>query len=240
MKIGIFSDLHVDEFKDLEDNRLDYLYEKIDEMLMDFLAKDVQYVLFVGDWYNKRNHNAICKDFTTKVLRKFSNNNIHIYAIAGNHETDLKSESINHLTQYNNLQLNFKALPNGEYGLGAMKIFAINNTTLQNAQKLLKQAENIKKETNGINILMLHQDIIGAKNTKHFEAKNGLSMQQIKDAAINFDLVVCGHYHMSEIIRPKILFTGSFIQNNFGEEENVTGYWIYNTDAHDIKKITLF
>ena len=86
---------------------------------------------------------------------------------------------------------------------------------------------NSAKEQN-VNIVFGHLTVIGAKNS-NFIFKEGVPLELLKK--YNFRCMALGDIHKTQILseNPFIFYTGSLIPTDFGEENDIKGFYVYDT-----------
>lgn len=88
----------------------------------------------------------------------------------------------------------------------------------------LKKADKVRrKHPHHKHILLIHTDLPGAKSGHGhtIEKVENLNMKMLK----RFDLVLCGHIHVPQIIAKNIIMVGAPYQQNMGEMGEERGYW---------------
>lgn len=78
-------------------------------------------------------------------------------------------------------------------------------------------------------ILVCHQEIKGAVTGTHrYVAAGGVELFT-SDLPSPFDYCIFGHYHKLQTFGPRVFYCGALLQQEFGEEGNHQGFWIYDS-----------
>jgi len=139
--------------------------------------------------------------------------------------------------------------------VGKVEYQGINFVCMPHTNELRKKsAENIAKviqktpnliEPDKVNILISHFPIDAAIHVfdESQLVTNDVSYEEIKDVFKKFDLVMLGDIHKFQKIGDNAFYSGSIIQNTFGEENEEKGVIVYNIDTtdktyeHEFKKV---
>ena len=86
-------------------------------------------------------------------------------------------------------------------------------------------------------ILLLHENLIGAKFATGYEATEGLGVDELEDLLVahHFDACFCGDIHVPQRMSDRILLVGSPYQMDFSDEDQERGVWIYDLKERDLE-----
>lgn len=221
-KIALFTDIHVGIHKDSS------LWHQIalnwvDWFISEIKKRNIKNVLFCGDFF----HDRSSLDLTTlqvgaQIIEKFQDFNLVM--LAGNHDSYYKNNaSINSLAPFK----------------GKKNIFVVDEKPI-----LLKNKISVCLCPWGTN----NEDILECDLLAgHFEIQN-FKMNSFKVCDHGFDsgsilnkakLILSGHFHLREHRHyennKSILYLGSPFQMDFGEREQVKGFYILDTDTLEVE-----
>lgn len=228
----VFSDLHINlwsKFNEFNNRTLDSF--RVLSIINNICKKYHCPALCCGDLFHKSENMdqdlmEICYSEFNKLYP------LHIYAISGNH--DIKKTSTVAKPPFSWLY------PFERYGIEIMDykhrflspshkdimIYGVpyidNNVGLNEYLKKLKLDEKI------INILLLHTDYPGAKDT---DGKEVDSVENLNVNVLNkFDLVLCGHIHKPQRLSKKVYMVGAPYQQRRTDKDCDLGYWKLYSD----------
>ena len=197
--------------------------------------------LFCGDFFHKpesldQELALMMKDFLDKVYRKHPK--FKMFCIEGNHDlklvnnliVDTKSKVTTRgwLSVFENdhpITVLSPSTPPALIGLNH-KVYGLpyidHNIGLNKYLKTLRLDGDFK------NILLLHTDYPGAKDT------DGRAVDSAENINLNmlnrFDLVLCGHIHKPQRLSKKVYMLGAPIQQRRTDKDCKMGYWLLKED----------
>ena len=231
-----FSDLHMNNWKKFNENgaRNESHFSVLKLVCRKAIELQVP-ILFCGDWIHT--NETVDMDLLIQSAEVYCEMNAwdwgvtKIYAISGNHDLpgpnsyeSPRDSYINYLSKLYDWiccidQLN-PVLPNGLslYGVPYLD----NNVGLRRSIKSFKVSKKHK------NILMLHTDYAGARDTddRVIDSVENLNRAWMK----KFDLVLCGHIHLHQKLDNNVLMLGAPLQQRFTDEGTAMGYTEVYTD----------
>jgi len=221
MIIYHIADLHI-----REDNRDNIPIKKsinafINYIKNDGLKRDEKRIFILGDIVDKKtlNHSRYCIKYIKEILIRMSEI-CDVFILLGNHDyinQEIEKNMVNLIDFIKNLVNleNIYVVDNINYCINDK--FCINSLEYfeNEIPKPYEPDENIKEK---FNILLYHGDL----NGKLYDKKYAVNL--FKD----YDLVLLGHYHNYLKLADNIAYSGSIIQNNFGEKSN-HGFLIWDT-----------
>ena len=158
------------------------------------------------------------------IKHKCKENNIKVYAIAGNHDKQSRDSERSYLDVYHEDDV-FEVIR--KYSRVAGNIFMLPYFK-ENGEKYLKYLnaikEMIKKDNVKNPILITHIAVSGVRNNDNSEVIN-LLQREMFDC---FEVVLCGHYHDKSIVGSNIYYIGSTLQHNYGENDDKGIVLLYN------------
>lgn len=232
----VFSDLHLNLWaKFNEDNKRTLNHFRVLSIIKDECIRYKCPALFCGDFFHKPETmdqelmEIIYEEFSKLKLRE---NHVSIYAIPGNH--DCKKISIigkkpfswiKFLEQFGITDLSYRkpvligwdtcydvyGIPHIDHNVG-----------------LSEYLKNMKFVKGHNNILLLHTDYPGAKDT------DGREIDSVENLNLNvlnkFDLVLCGHIHKPQRLSKKVYMIGAPLQQRRTDKDCKLGYWKLYSD----------
>lgn len=226
-----FSDIHLHDWKAYNEKhyRLNYPLELLDRLIK--LSNELEVpLLFCGDLIhdpkNMSNYvfNGLMSIFRAKSIMP------PIYGISGNHDMCEKNSIRDISPSYiEGFQPFFKCMDNLTKNIG--KDLYLHGIPYMNSEEqfiiALKQtAENLPK---GINILMIHQNLPGAKEPDGFEVESDMP-PQIYKLMQKFTWVLCGHIHKPQQIFENTFMLGATNHQDLGDMGCDMGYWMIYAD----------
>ena len=174
----------------LIDRETDF-YRVFESTVDKIIESDVDFVIHSGDLFeNPRPTPSAILEFQNSFLR-LKEENIHVYAIAGNHDSVLRKGSVPPQLIFRKLGLNLLSKNNSSVNIGDVLICGLPFTPktqkrvlLDSFKKFEKQAEEAEKS-----ILVSHQGI-----DKYLSYGESFELE-IGDVPTNFDYYAFGHIH---------------------------------------------
>ncbi len=226
-----FSDCHLNLWaKFNEDYFRTKVHFKIISKIKKVAKKERVPVLFTGDMFHKpESIDNELLDYTTKYFSKISQKDFKCYFISGNHDMKLSntvgSESPSLITSLSRvikwlIPVDFKSIE--------LDNFTIHGVPYLDHNKGLNEVvSNIKLTKGKPNILMLHTDYPGAKDTDGSEVG---SVENLNTNLLDrFNLTLIGHIHKHQRLSKKVYMVGATHQQRRTDRDCELGYIeIYN------------
>jgi len=200
------------------------------------LAKNYEVMLIhTGDLFESATE-KIDKALFLKVYEefsKFSNEEIVTILEVGNHDWIDRTET-EHIIQP------FKKIPNilvvDEPMVQFVEDFALCFIPYTR-NNFLGKIEDLKNRCEQKNLvykyLFTHQGINGAKTgPRDTPMKENYQEREFRPDI--FDVIFNGHYHKMQIMGAGLIIVGSGLQKDFGEREDVKGFWVLDTVSHHL------
>jgi len=239
----VFSDLHFHDFNQFNENDKRI---KVTLGILEILKKKRLPMLFAGDWFHEDQHisNKLF-DYSTHLGKM----GLNVWGISGNHDM---SETNTIDNQSPSL---FKSLATMTKGINCIDFELITLTSHPDVcitgipyltynigfeDYLNKIRKNGKLKKFKKKILLIHTDLHGARETdgRRIDSVQNLDKDLYK-LFKGFDLVLCGHIHKPQRIRPSIIMVGSPNQQKKSDMGGKFGYWeIYEDMTTKFKKLT--
>lgn len=241
MKIGIFSDIHIHNWKRFAKPSTLYLginsrAEACLEVLFQIgtIAKEepLDCILFCGDFFESRGNVSIPLVVASKIILSEILDICPIFAVSGNHDlVGASSESISALNMFDSLnsENGFTILDNRIVGYRELSIAGIPNGS---------SLSRIDDEDKKGKILIMHHHVTGARmsSSSSMMVKSDISIEQIEEYMERFGYSYCfiGDIHTRQKLEDNIWYVGSTLQHDFGETQN-KGILILDTDKSSIE-----
>lgn len=227
-----FSDLHINLYaKFNESNKRTLDSFRVLSIINEQCKKYQCPALFCGDLFHKAE--TLDQELSEICNTEFNRlGKLWIYAISGNH--DIKKISKISVKPYSWLYLvdryGIEILDYESRLLSAIhqniKVYGVpyidNNVGLSEYLKKLKLDKSVK------NILLLHTDYPGAKDT------DGREVDSVENLNVNilnrFDLVLCGHIHKPQRLSKKVYMIGAPNHQRRTDRDCKLGYWKIYSD----------
>lgn len=237
-----FSDLHLNLWAKFNKD-----YKRTQDsfrVLFKIIAECEKYnvpALFCGDFFHKpesldQELALMMRDFLDKIYRKHPT--FKMFCIEGNHDlklvnnliVDTKSKTTTRgwLSVFENDHPITVLSPNTHPAFIGLnyKIYGLpyidHNIGLNKYLKTLRLDEGFK------NILLLHTDYPGAKDTdgRIVDSAENINLNMLN----RFDLVLCGHIHKPQRLSKKVYMLGAPIQQRRTDKDCKMGYWLLKED----------
>jgi len=217
-KVALFSDLHWGKSRD-SDVKLQSANDFIDWFIVTIKKLDIKDVIFLGDWFDNRNHISVkTQNHSYNALRKFSDNDINLYMIVGNHDAYFKDTIVvNSITHYNDV-------PN-VYPIEKMTEVHFAST---DKYGLLCPWETYEDTPNNYDVMFGHYEFQGAYLVGTV-SKSGMNVEDLLKKA---PTIFGGHYHIRaeyEHKEGKVVTIGCPLELDWGDYENPKGIYILDT-----------
>lgn len=220
------SDLHLEEWKQFNKNgrRIDAHLSVWETLGLRCKKKNVP-IYFLGDFYN--NPKYITNRLLAESLPKLKETPCDVYGIDGNHDQDSGSTLDSQPNSYFNTLskifpqfhcLNFKSVNLGDVELHGVPYLSYN----VGFEEYVKNIPLVKRKKN---ILLIHTDLPGAKDTNDVEVNSvqGISAQYSK-LFKRFDLVLSGHIHKYQKLASNVYMVGAPLQQRRTDRNCEMGY----------------
>lgn len=239
MKILIFSDLHVHNYSEFDENgsRLKRCLVALNTIFATAEAHAVNLIVDCGDLLDRKNliDFAVYSELMQSLrLRLRTRNPCPLYLLAGNH-------NIASVHGYTNLDLlhdlaTVITQPQAVHFGAVQLLFMPYYKTVTEWRAMLPIGHYDPANT----ILFAHQEIQGALTGTHrYVAKDttiGLPAHDIQ----GFKRAFFGHYHLRQhFCDGRVMYVGAALQQDFGEEGNPQGFLIYDTDTDVVTPYSL-
>lgn len=191
-------------------------------------------VFFAGDLFH--NPKSLSNQLLSIFLPEFFkwHKKTKTYAITGNHDqcyqNTLQLKSPSYIETLSNIIDNFHCIDYKTVDLGDYVLHGIPYLTMNIGFRETMDSFKIIKGKK--NILMVHTDLHGAKDTNMREIKTVSQIPtDMSDYFAKFDLVISGHIHLAqEIIPNHILMLGAPNQQRKTDKGTDMGYWELYSD----------
>lgn len=226
----VFSDLHLNTWAKFNKDNSRTLngFKVLDTIAKECTKKKVP-AIFCGDLFHKpdnldQNLFLLFSKWQERIYQEYPS--FRCYAIAGNHDISeintIEDPHFGWLEGYNNEHPFILVKPGKVYYLGL-------NTNLYGVPYidhnvgLTKYLKKIPLSKNEHNILLLHTDYPGAKDT---DDRLVDSVENLNINTLNrFDLVLCGHIHKPQRLSKKVYMIGAPLQQRRTDKNCQMGYW---------------
>lgn len=238
-----FSDLHINLWTKFNaDNKRTLDHFRVLSLIKKKCLKYNCPALFCGDLFHKPE--GMSQDLMHLVfseLDKLKGDNFRIYAISGNHDLAHNNSISNKQPSYIKLLERYDFikcidLHNVEIPSG-IRIYGVpyidHNLGLNEYIKGLSLNDNHK------NILLLHTDYPGAKDTDGAEVGSCENLNT--NLLQKFDLTLIGHIHKPQKLGKKVIMIGAPLQQRRTDRDCQLGYWkIYEDMTVKFKPLNIF
>jgi len=234
-----FSDIHIHKFKAFAPTGVERLHWSLEALKEIFdIAKEKEVpILFCGDLLHdpKEVENYTMSQTQFIMNAYLSNGSLKVYAISGNHDMSEKNSITNssptHLDSFTQYE-GFIKMDNARMSTNKLNITGIPyyNSEKDLIKRIKEEKEYLKrfpqsKLSKKLKILMLHNDIPGAKTPTGQEIGDCEIPKDLDKFFKTWDIVLCGHIHKPQRISRKVYMLGSPIHQTAGDEANEMGYW---------------
>lgn len=223
------SDIHIrpverhDEYK--------HVFDKLYISIAELKSKNINAIIVItGDIFDNKNRFSpaqydLCNNFFTSLCNLYP-----LIVITGNH--DMKDTTcIDSITPSAYSRKNFYYLrDSGVYEYGNV-VFCV--SSLYDEKNLFIKRNQI--ETNKLCVALYHGTLNGSCNDNGFVFANGDSNRFRSKADFDgFDAVLLGDIHKMQSLAPHIWYSGSLIQQNYGESYRNHGYLLWDISKNKI------
>lgn len=235
MKVLLFSDLHIHDYKSYSKNtdRLENCLKVLDDMESFCLHHNIDTVFFAGDLFDT--FQVLMSSVVNETVKRFKdifdrNENLKIYAISGNHDQGNKNligHEANSSIEYLNTVFpdNFIIVDNetvnfdNGFSLTGIPYYEYS----EHFDKKLDEAVDRVEAGSNCNYLMIHQTPKGIGNDMI-----PVDCVPRDKRFAKFDRVFCGHIHAKQELTDNFLVVGSPIHRDLGDKGQEKGFYVIN------------
>lgn len=241
--------IHTADWHLANSNRIDDFENSINQIVKFAKEKEVNFILNGSDIFCKRTPD----NQSRVVFYRFINSifPIPMYTTIGNHDSDkysslspLQSLAVDNLIIYDVLGIgSFDVYPDGSHkvSVGILSIpYLIDRPT---EKDILDEVDELISSTYDYKIILGHCSVVGASTSSYKVEDTGFN----KDFVIRQDVldkeginyIALGHIHRQQEIG-NIRYSGSIEHVNFGEKDNVVGFYFIEYDTETKKQEVSF
>lgn len=238
-----FSDLHINLWTKFNaDNKRTLDHFRVLSLIKKKCLKYNCPALFCGDLFHKPE--GMSQDLMHLVfseLDKLKGDNFRIYAISGNHDLAHNNSISNKQPSYIKLLERYDFikcidLHNVEIPSG-IRIYGV--PYIDHNLGLNEYINGLSLNDNHKNILLLHTDYPGAKDTDGAEVGSCENLNT--NLLQKFDLTLIGHIHKPQKLGKKVIMIGAPLQQRRTDRDCQLGYWkIYEDMTVKFKPLNIF
>ena len=228
----VFSDLHINQWaKFNQDNIRTLNHFKVLSLVKELCNKYKCPGIFCGDLFHKPE--LITNDLFEIIIREFNKLNDgswNLFCISGNHDmsktNSIGNKSSSWISSFSKIYkfitcIDFRAAEFGDIIIHGIPY-------LDHNIGLTKWVKEIPIVNDKKNILLIHTDYPGAKDTDDVEVG---SVENINiNSFFKFDLVLCGHIHKPQRLSKKEYMVGAPLQQRRTDKNCELGYWKLYSD----------
>ena len=229
MRAIFISDVHMHLWKNHNPNnrRVRLQMEAVESVFKIAFSNKVP-IVFGGDFFHDPDslNNGLISLINPWLVDLFFRYPVEMYGISGNHDMEetnsFKKRSPSYIKTLSNTIKNLHCIDFRSVELGTMAIHGVPYLT-QN-EGIMEYINSIEISPKKFNILLLHTDFKGQKDTSGYEVGKGAEI--IEEELSRFSIVVSGHIHKKGRIRDSIYSIGSPYQLRTSDIGGDFGYWI--------------
>lgn len=235
-KIIQISDIHIRKYERYEEYAEVFikLINKINELCKGYDFNEIRIVI-VGDIVHQKNNISPEMNIFLSKFLNLLNKIAKTILIAGNHDFLMNNkdriDSLTQIIEIANYENIFYADKELNYESGYIEDENVCWALFSSFENfsIPPNLEQVKKNNPNIKIIgLFHGNIIGARTDIGKTIDNGVDIETFKDC----DVVMAGHIHKRQEIKKNgipIVYSGSLIQQDFGE--NITGHGFIEWDV---------
>ena len=232
MKIALITDTHFGARNDsLSFN--EYFYQFWENTFFPYLKENkIDKVIHLGDVMDRRKFVSykIAKDFRTRFIQPFADNNIDLHILIGNHDTYFKNtNAVNSIEE-----LLGGRYPTIKYYSESETVdfdgFPIHFVPWINSENYHSTIEKID-ETRA-QLCMGHLEINGFEMHSGHKSENGYS----KDIFKKFDTVFSGHFHKKSD-DGQVFYLGNTYQITWSDYNCQKGFHVFDTETRGLERV---
>lgn len=213
--------------------------------MRDYCVKNkINHVLIAGDLFHKRGTiEVVVFNAIYKVLDSFYDVGIAVHLIAGNH--DQVDASVIPTSSIHSFKDIAHVIEKPEYFTldGLAEVVAIpyskdKKFVLDSMEELREQCKDPERA-----ILLCHVGITGGTvGSGMYSMKDEYSLKDLKSS--HWKYLVAGHYHQPQLLDYNAIYTGTPVQNSFGDElkgkDGYNGFFVIDTDKrYDVQFVPI-
>lgn len=236
-----FSDLHINDWSKFnQDNRRTLNHFGVLLDIMDLCHTYNCPALFCGDLFHKPE--MISQELYSSLVlmfehfqKRYKEEKFHIFGISGNHDMKFTVKDVTKpISWFNILTNQYSFLTSLDFDrtlINKGKVCVWGIPYIDHNIDLDKYLVNIIKDPDfkkHKNILLLHTDYPGAKDTDNSEV--GTSENLNLNLLDKFDLVLLGHIHKPQRLSKKVYMVGAPLQQRRTDRDCDLGYWLLFED----------
>lgn len=230
----VFSDLHINIWSKFnKDNSRTLNNFGVLHDIVEVCNKYKVPAIFCGDLFHKPTgiSTELLEILDDEVEWLYNHMERDIWAISGNHDIDkintIKSPKYSLVKHLSNRLPRFKCIDFTNLYRGVnFKVFGV--PYIDHNTGLSEYLNSLELDSNAKNILVLHTDYPGAKDT------DGRLVDSVENLNLNilnkFDLVLCGHIHKPQRLSKKVYMVGAPLQQRRTDSKCELGYWLLYDD----------
>ena len=245
-------------FLEIESNNTEHDVSDIKEMnsrLMNILnglcdmrdycvSEDITDILFAGDMFHKRGTiDVVVFNSLYRVLKSFKDNNLQVHAIAGNHDqVDNSKIPVSAIHSFSDV---IHVIEQPEYfTIDEQEVVAVPYS--KDKEFIISSISDLKhmcKEPKQA-ILLCHLGITGGTvGSGMYSMKDEYSLKELQYNKWKY--LVAGHYHQPQLLEYNSIYTGTPVQNSFGDEllgeDGFNGFFVIDTDKRwDVRFVPIY
>lgn len=240
MKIGILSDCHLGEIKFRKqinsENAWCHINNECFKQSIDILSKKSDIIIIPGDLFDSPNpdiNSLLTANYLSELM-------IPVFIIGGNHDFSQRNDHIgchpynllhgHNITKvYNDIKITNINIKGTKAEITLVPYKCVNEDTYKDIFK-----GDLKDKKDRFNILVMHGYL-----SKDYEELNEFRLPE--SVAMNYDLVLLGHIHNSNLIQTNIntILTPGSIMPSKSYMQDHSYIWIFDTETKSIEKIEI-
>lgn len=204
-------------------------------------AHDIHVLVNVGDTFHKRGIIDVeTFNYSCRVFESIWRSGITILTLSGNHDQSAASNnpesSVYAFKEYMEV---FEKPEIYEYDEETYFVMVPWTKDKKSVLKFLDKVVKSQKKGETY-ILVAHVGISGGLvGSGNYVMSDEYNLMELK--APKFKSCIFGHYHKPQILSENSIYTGSLLQNNFGDEGDTHGFWVVDTSKRwDLRMYPLF
>ena len=240
VKVGIISDIHLGEFRNLSLPHSDFgttrqkeILDAVEKAHEIFVSEGVDLVLDGGDIIDSKNSIVLS---TLWALLRTIRSLAPLVSVTSNHGAAGTNRRF-HIAKIMEFEENFWCAGTSPQVFGDLAVWGIDHRPDSEIEKFYEDAKKIafarKRFDTKFNFLLIHQ---GIKEASHryapFQLEKNLSAKKLKKAFPWMDLIIAGHFHEPEYVIPGVLIPGAVCRHDFRDANSEErGCWIWDSQT---------
>lgn len=240
MKVVVSSDAQFNPWKEFSrilstgrNSRLQDQLDAQDEIFKACTDVGAHILVHTGDLYETLTE-KIDKATFLAVYNKFvefSKSGVIVVLVIGNHDWLDRTETFHILEPFKEIK-NVIVVDEPRVEIVDSVSFCFIPYTRIDFRDSINQVVKLSKDSR-IKYLFTHQGVNGAKTgPRDMVLKDEYNVFDFKPDY--FDVVFNGHYHKPQTLGKNFIIVGSMVQKDFGEREDVKGFWILDTEVKSL------